>query len=393
MSSSSADKITSRSILVAPDPISRPDALSGGTLLYFDAPIVLTIPPQVITPESFEILKHVEADRPDWAARLYGILSAWKGKREGTKAVLELLNPLHDDAFITAWLTYNADDDALARAGEFISSAGWTTDKYLSSVDTDNACGELVRHIFLEKFIELDRNVVELYKYSRYIFTSDNLPSLLANAYALRMLGLVSQGQAKIPIAQTNPRLVDFLADLPGPEVDDDADGMFLDKDAISMMIFNGLLSSWIDPLSKKSVEVLCALRKLKRAEIDRLKGKCLAVTEEVDRSSDAESLFNEVDQKVRFTIMPEVRDLLDLGDSAFRDYKEKLFGDRVFWTGFIGTVVGSLSETKLISAGAAISTLASMGAKAFSHYREIRQTVKKSDYSLIYTVANMTKR
>jgi hypothetical protein len=40
------------------------------------------------------------------------------------------------------------------------------------------------------------------------------------------------------------------------------------------------------------------------------------------------------------------------------------------------------------ISPQNAISTLASMGSNAFAHYREIRQTVKKSEYSLIYNIS-----
>ena len=395
MSDPSASKmhLDKSNVWVAPDPISSPDMLCAGTLLYFDAPIVLTIPPQVITPESFELLQRIKNEKSDWAARLFGVLSAWENKKEGTNNVLKILEPLAKDAFYTMWFVYNSNDEAIARAKELISSAGWTSERFLSIVDVESACGELVRHLFLEKYLELNRNLDELYKYIASVFAQDDFSEILASAYALRLLALVGQGKGKIPIALTNPHLANFLADLPGPKIEDSAGESLFEKDAVSMMVFNGLLSKWIDPLTERNVEILATLRRSKRAEIDRLKGKCLTVAENMDRNSDAKVLFDEVDRKIRFSVLPEVRDLLEIGNAAFRDYKEKLLGDRVFWTGFIGTIVSSLSGAELVSAGAAVSTLASMGATAFSHYREIRQTVKKSDYSLIYTVANMAKR
>lgn len=392
MPEEAADLFKKAKLMVAPDPATGSDMLYAGTFLYFDAPIILTIPPQVITTDSFRILDRVRNERPDWTVLLMGVLGTWAKKKDQSLGFLKLIEPLSEDAFITAWLSYSANDAALARARELITSTGWTTKNFLSSIDTDNACGELVRHIFLEKFLEFDRDLGELYNYAASICTSADFDDRLADAYALRILGLISHGEKKISIALTNRHLVNFLADLPGQEAAQDSGASLFEKDAVAMMIFNGLLSNWIDPITDKTVEILCRLRQSKRGEIDRLKGKCLLVAEQVDRSRDAEALFGEVEEKIRFNILPEVGDLLDLGESAFRDYKEKLFGDRVFWTGFIGTVVSAISGKEFASAAAAVSTLASMGAKAFSHYREIRQTVKKSDYSLIYTVAKMTK-
>src|SRR5674476_524080 len=96
MSDPSASKmhLDKSNVWVAPDPISSPDMLCAGTLLYFDAPIVLTIPPQVITPESFELLQRIKNEKSDWAARLFGVLSAWENKKEGTNNVLKILEPL-----------------------------------------------------------------------------------------------------------------------------------------------------------------------------------------------------------------------------------------------------------------------------------------------------------
>lgn len=159
------------------------------------------------------------------------------------------------------------------------------------------------------------------------------------------------------------------------------------------MMIFNTLLANWLDPLTEKRVEALASMRASKRNEIDRLKGRCLAVADKIDLKSTRELIFSQVDQQIRFTVLPQVRDVLELGDAAFRDYKEKLFGDGAFWTAFITTVVTWITGPQLVAAGAAVATLARMGAGAISHYREIRQTVRRSDYSLIYMASKLGKQ
>ena len=99
------------------------------------------------------------------------------------------------------------------------------------------------------------------------------------------------------------------------------------------------------------------------------------------------------MDEQIRFTVLPQVRDVLELGETAFRDYKEKLFADGAFWTAIITTVVTSITGPQLVAAGAAAATLARMGAGGFSHYREIRQTVRRSDYSLVYMASKLGKQ
>ena len=385
--------VDSSNVLLGPDPISTPEMLCAGTLLYFDAPVLLTIPPQVVTQQSFELLDKIQTKSPDWAPRLFSVLSAWHQKQAGTRAVLALLKPLEKEAFRTVWLMYNSNDAALERARELIASAGWTPSQFLTSIDFESACGELARHLFLEKYLELNRNLDDLYECVASVFSDKSYPEILASAYALRLNGLVGL-KANTPIALTNTRLVNFLADLPAPDTpeNDGGHGPF-QKDAVSMMIFNALLANYLDPLTQKRVEALASLRASKRNEIDRFKGRCLAVADKVDLKSNPELLFSQVDEQIRFTVLPQVRDVLELGDTAFRDYKEKLLGDGAFWTAFITTVVTWITGPQLVAAGAATATLARMGASAISHYRDIRQTVRKNDYSLLYMASKLGKQ
>ena len=48
-------------LIVFPDPVTSLDMLSGAAFLYFDTPIILTIPPQLIKKESFELFKLVRS--------------------------------------------------------------------------------------------------------------------------------------------------------------------------------------------------------------------------------------------------------------------------------------------------------------------------------------------
>jgi len=173
MSEPSANEIAldPSNLWVAPDPISTPEMLCAGTLLYFDAPIILTLPPQVVTQQSFELLDKIESKSPDWAPQLFSVLSAWHQKQKGTRAVLTLLKPLAREAFHTVWPVYNSNDEALRRAKELISSAGWTPDQFLSSIDFESACGELVRRLFLEKYLEVNRNLDDLYECIASVFS------------------------------------------------------------------------------------------------------------------------------------------------------------------------------------------------------------------------------
>src|SRR5262249_30754745 len=76
---------------------------------------------------------------------------------------------------------------------ELIASSGWTPDRFLSVIEFESACGELVRHIFLEKYLELGTDLDGLYEYVASVFREETFPSVLAPAYALRLLGLLGE--------------------------------------------------------------------------------------------------------------------------------------------------------------------------------------------------------
>jgi hypothetical protein len=372
------------SVWLLPDPITAPAMLSAGSLLYFDAPLILTSPPGVVTEKSFALTELINERNPPWGRALLEIISRWSNKTKMASKIIQVLSPLRGNAFHMIYLSYNADDEALEESKQFIASSGWSIDRFLSSIDQDNACGELTRHIFLEKFLGFNENMSALYEYCDHALTKDDIPSLLAHAYGLRLLGFFKGVRNRPPFAITNPNLIAFFADLHGKDEIVD-DHQIFEADAISLMVFNRLLQTWLDPISEDNIQVTAWLRESKRAEIDVLNHKCSVVSRDIDLKQKSDHIFAEIERAVRYETLPDVRDLLEIRDSIFQGYVEKLFSDRIFLSGLLGAISTKFLGSETLSAAGAIATLASMGATAVSHYRETRDKLKRSDYRLIY--------
>ena len=113
------------SLFVYPDPVTSPGMLTGAAFLYFDNPLIITMPPQVVTNDAFEVLKLVDERKPKWSEVLYGLLNMWKHQLEGFQHSLDVLSPLKDKKLKVIWTSYNANQVALEQAQELIESAGY----------------------------------------------------------------------------------------------------------------------------------------------------------------------------------------------------------------------------------------------------------------------------
>jgi hypothetical protein len=60
------DFLSPESVWLLPDPIAAPSMLSAGSLLYFDAPLILTSPPGVVTQNSFAMTEIINERNPFW---------------------------------------------------------------------------------------------------------------------------------------------------------------------------------------------------------------------------------------------------------------------------------------------------------------------------------------
>ena len=99
-------------MFVYPDPVTTLDTVSGATFLYFEEPILLTLPPQVITTEAFDVLRLVDERQPPWKQTLHGLLARWVSQKRGNYESLEMLAPLKDKCFKVIWLVYASDTSA-----------------------------------------------------------------------------------------------------------------------------------------------------------------------------------------------------------------------------------------------------------------------------------------
>src|SRR5262249_12655236 len=102
-------------LIAYPDPITAPDMLSGAVFLYFDGPVVSTLPPQVITEVSYDLLRLIAEKRPIWSDTFSGLFSSWRSQQDAFCRMRTILKPLRM-RFKTVWVVYPADADALDRA-------------------------------------------------------------------------------------------------------------------------------------------------------------------------------------------------------------------------------------------------------------------------------------
>ena len=204
------------SVLFAyPDPITVTDMLSGAVFLYFDRKISLTLPPQIIEPESFELLNVIKNQKPIWSQTFSASLQLGNVSKMHMEKCFLILNPLKDSSFTNVWVVYPADSNALERAGELIASTSLSLDLVASLINPLNASGEVIRHILLEAYLTVNKDIKALFDYCGELFAHEPLSHLLMKGYFLRMPILAQAPREDLRILLTNPRLIEFLNNLP----------------------------------------------------------------------------------------------------------------------------------------------------------------------------------
>jgi hypothetical protein len=158
-----------------------------------------------------------------------------------------------------------------------------------------------------------------------------------------------------------------------------------IDLDVIGWGFFRQLLSSKVDPLDDKSVAMILNLIEEHPAEIDALSRKCLSLAKELSDETYLATLQTRIIQHIRANVEGEVESLLFVNKAAVNEFLDAVFADDKAWIG-IGTLLYSLAQGgALLTAGAAIGTLARVGSKAMKAVAERRKKLETSDYTLLY--------
>ncbi len=250
--------------------------ISGAMFLYFNKPIEITSPPLVITHESFELLDILKKKQPVWNNIFYKTFNAWQYQLNASMSVNQLLEPLENVKRI--WAVYPATIEDLERSDKLIKSQNLSFEKVYPYIDPMNASGEIIRHIFLEMYLSLNKDIDSLYKYCEELFTKQSIEELLVKGYLLRLNFL--ENVKNHPILLTNEPIWNTLFDKTDEPKDEIDDNSILD--IISWEIFRQIISPVLDPLNSKKINYIKLLLDKRQSQIKRLQHKCNLLAERI---------------------------------------------------------------------------------------------------------------
>jgi len=400
--------------LVFPDTCWNREIISGALFLYFhDEKVGFTLRPSVSTfftgIDPFAFLRLVEERKPPWLPNFSKFVHYWRTFQSSLQHTSALLEPLRGTGFKTIWMSYPKGTAAWRSAEELLTSSELGPHEIAGLIDPFSASDELFAHIFFERYLELyegHRTAEEmmalgaerfgstevpkpvqvdwsaLYAYCEERFGSTELETLLATAYMFRLPIL----KATPAVLLSNPKLVNFLTSLPlkAKRGGEDA-AVHIDLDVIAWEFFRQLISPRVDPLDERTVRAIAELIQSRSAEIDALKRRCLSLAEDLGSETDLDEMQKRIRQQIRIHVEAEVQAVLSLDKKAVREFLDSVFSDEKAWIGIATFVYSLIQGGPVLTAGAAILALSSLGSKAVKAAAARRQKLEVSDYALLY--------
>ncbi|MBN2590538.1 MAG: hypothetical protein JXA96_11810 [Sedimentisphaerales bacterium] len=375
-------------ILLFPDPLSSSGDITGAAFLYFDNPIVATPPAQVITKDAFELLRKVERKKPVWTEILHMLIGNWRIQQECFNRTIQLLGPLSEVGILkVVWMIYPATRNALEDAIALYEASPIENNELIKIINPFTASSELVRHIFLEIYLEFDKNIDCLYSYCNQLFSELSIESLLLSGYFLRLNILQKGSFNDSKLLLTNESLINVLSSYSDVGVNDTANSV--DLDVIAYEFFRQILSPKLDPLNSNAVNLIAELRNGRNEEISRLRSKCMSLALDINQMKNYEQLIKNTSNMVTAKVETEVADLLRLDQTALRKFFEELFSEQATWAAFFAFIGGIIHGNGYITSAAVLGALSKIGSRAFKSEVERRRAIRDSDYALVYSIVN----
>lgn len=374
--------------MVFPEPLFDPRLIDAAAFLFFDEPLLATLAPApTLAGGGFEVHDWVLERRPPWASTFLALDELWGRESDGCVETFELLRPLRERLCVTL-LAVPADNAALERAGELVAAAGFDRDAMRRLVDPRVAAGELMNHIYLEKWLELEKDASALYAYVDELMSApERLDALLCHAYMLRIAHLPASYGG--PILLNRPPLAPFLLALPGADSEDDP-GPNDDRlhDAAAWELFCQLLRPYLEPITSDVVDVLADCVASRQEEVVALKRQTERLAQQIEPGADPDVLAKRVKEFIRLHVADDVAELLRLNQDAKQAFIDSLLTDRGAWVAALAAGHGAMAGSVQWSLGGAIGAIATLGSKGYAGYAERRRKLAASDYRLVYTVA-----
>lgn len=375
--------------LLFPDPFVSLDMLSGAAFLYFSWPIMITTPPVIVTPESLGMMRLVEERQPVWASTITSVLRLHAGTLAAFEAVQKDLEPLQGAMFLV-WPVYPAGTADLEASGGLLDAYSPSCGTRPALAPVDCASSELARHIFLEQYLALGKDLQLLYEYCGNLLEASTFDRTLACAYLLRLQAMRANPELKV-VLLTNPSLLPLLDEMPVEPLSAVEPTRL--QDVVAWEFFRQLLSPYLDPLDSRRAELVADIAGNRQDEIARLRARCGALAADVPERGGTNTTIMDVASHIRRRVEPELQALLRLDRDAFGDYAANLFSDERVWLSIVSFAAAMTAGQSAAAQGAALAALGVAGAKAVAALRDKGRTLRQSHYALVYRVATCTRR
>ena len=373
-------------ILMLPDPLLDVSMLSGAVLLYFDGPFIAAAPPAVVTTESGGLFKLVADRNPSWAGTLNRIASALAQASRLALATRELVQAEAPDLIQFVYYSFPADAAAYARVDDLVAKSGIDYRDLRAAATPILGLAELARHIFLEAYLQLGRNLERLYRYCETILECDSIDTLLGASYLLG-LQVLEMVPPNTPILLTDEQLAPLVEQKTKKNLHGDQNaspGNCIDSDVCAWECFRVLVSRIVDPLDAGRFRLVAGRAKRNRSEVLRLRTRCRELACELSDANSIVGLGHRAAQLVEARLRRELQDMFELSDGAWRQFLTELGSDKTAWTALGSTIAGLAGASPLVTTGGAIGMVATVASTAVKVSAARRNTLQKSDLALV---------
>lgn len=411
-------------MLFYPDSLWVPEMISGAAFLYFQEPMLFTIPSAssigILGAGPSKLVDLVKKRDQKWSEEFRKMFHLYVVGTKLSSKTMKLLEPLHGPCFKWIQLVFPHTTEWLDEAEDLQRSTGYEENSIIKMINQFTAGDSLAKHILFEMYLqtvhpeksdhdfvalgkqyahrsisgdpippEYDADATPLYEYCDELFSQQSLTKLLCKAYMLRLVALRNMKKVDT-LFVSNSEIIPLLSSMP-IETDDDQNQSQTDEaseDIIAWEVFRQILSPAIDPLDEKRVELVADYRNERKDEISRLRNKCSRLAHRLRKIPSVENLEKEISGLVEREVRQEIADLLQLDHRSIEDFMTSVFSDEKTWLTIAAFISALFSGHEIIKAGAAIAALCNLGAKAFKAASDRRKTLRTNDYTLLYNIS-----
>lgn len=386
---------TEQGSLVYPDPLTHPCMLSGAAFLYFPSPLLLPFPPCFQEPSHhqvlIELLHRARTDCGLWSRRLTWLVICWALQMMAYLKMSDALAPLAEAGVCSfGRIRYPVSTRFMQEVVSTFGAAGLPLARVVKIMNPVTAASQTIHYIVDGVLPEVGGDVEALIHFCRsQLSNRDQLGQLLAKAYLVRLMAG--------PRIQTRHVLLTYRGSLRLMRL---ARSMKREarrcaaNDVLAWELFREILAPYVDPLSRRNVELLVRLHSRCRGEIDRLRDKCWIMASQLKPTPNPEEVASQIQRLIRTQAKAEIKDILRLDSRAWNGFLTKTFADQRTWLSIGSLALALLTDpTWVFTSATLIWTLSLVAPRAAQSLMTRREELSSSDWALVYRAARLSSR